>query len=100
MAAISSIIMGVAALAAASYMRDNQPNMAPPAQPQAAASGASNSPLADQAKADAESASKGMQEKSATRRRLKAASLLATSGQGDLTAPVTGSPSAKPTLGA
>lgn len=61
------------------------------------------SPLADQAKIDADAASKAAQAKTDRKRRVRASSLLATGGAGDTTAPVTGQPSAiaaKPTLGA
>lgn len=58
------------------------------------------SPLADQAKIEADASAKGGQEKVARRRRLRASSLLATGGAGDVSSPVTGDVSAKPTLGA
>jgi hypothetical protein len=59
-----------------------------------------DSPIADQAKVDADAAAKGSQDKLARRRRLRASSLLATGGAGDMSSPVTGTPTAKPTLGA
>lgn len=62
-----------------------------------------SSPIADQAKIDADAAAKAAQEKTQLRRRLRASSLLATGGQGDALAPLTGQPSAiagKTTLGA
>ncbi len=61
-----------------------------------------SSPVADQAKADAEAAGKSAQAKTQRRRMARASSLLATGGEGDLSSPVTGLPSAqsKPTLGA
>lgn len=60
------------------------------------------SPIADQAKADAEAAGKAAQAKTQRKRMARASSLLATGGGGDLSSPVTGLPSAqsKPTLGA
>jgi hypothetical protein len=58
------------------------------------------SPVADQAKIDAEASVKANQDSTLRKRRIRASSLLATGGQGDTTAPVTGSVSAKPTLGA
>jgi len=59
------------------------------------------SPLADQAKADAEAASKAAQATTARRRRVRASSLLATGGEGDTSAPLTAQPyaAAKQTLG-
>lgn len=57
------------------------------------------SPLADQAKIDAEAAGKAAQAKSARRARIRASSLLATSGAGDTTQPVTGQPIAKDLTG-
>lgn len=60
------------------------------------------SPAADAAKAAADAEAKASADKLDTRRRRKALSLLATGGQGDTSAPVTGMPSAsagKPTLG-
>lgn len=60
-------------------------------------------PEADAAKAAADATAKAGMDKLETKRRRKAASLLATGGQGDTTAPATGMPSAaasKPTLGA
>lgn len=57
------------------------------------------SPLADQAKAEADAAAKAAQATTARRRRVRASSLLATGGEGDLSAPVTAQPAAKQTLG-
>lgn len=57
------------------------------------------SPLADQAKADAEASSKAAQATTARRRRVRASSLLATGGEGDTSAPLTAQPAAKQTLG-
>lgn len=57
------------------------------------------SPIADQAKADAEAASKAAQATTARRRRVRASSLLATGGEGDVSAPLTAQPAAKQTLG-
>lgn len=59
------------------------------------------SPIADQAKVDADAAGKSAQAKTARKRAARASSLLATGGSGDLSNPVTGLPSAqsKPTLG-
>lgn len=61
-----------------------------------------SSPIADQAKADADAAGKSAQAKTARKRAARASSLLATGGSGDPSNPVTGLPSAqsKPTLGA
>lgn len=58
------------------------------------------SPIADQAKIDAEAAAKASQEKLQRRRRLRASSLLATGGAGDTAVTASGTPAAKPTLGA
>lgn len=59
-------------------------------------------PKADQASADAEAAGVAAQDRTRRRRSVRASSLLATGGQGDLSNPVTGTPMAagKPTLGA
>lgn len=58
------------------------------------------SPIADQAQIDADATAKAGQERTVRRRRLRASSLLATGGQGDTEAPVTGQATAKPSLGA
>lgn len=61
-----------------------------------------SSPLADQAKIDAEAAAKAAQARTDRKRRVRASSLLATSGAGDTSDVVTGQPSAvsgKSTLG-
>ena len=58
------------------------------------------SPVADQAKIETDAAAKAGQDRTVRRRRLRASSLLATGGQGDTATPVTGSATAKPTLGA
>jgi hypothetical protein len=59
-----------------------------------------DSPLADQAKIDADAAAKSQQQSTQRKRRIRASSLLASGGGGDLSNPVTGQPEAKPTLGA
>jgi hypothetical protein len=59
-----------------------------------------DSPLADQARIDADAAAKARQESTQRKRRIRASSLLASGGGGDLSNPVTGQPEAKPTLGA
>lgn len=58
------------------------------------------SPVADQAVINAKAVAKAGQDSTARKRRLRASSLLATGGQGDTMAPVTGAVAAKPTLGA
>lgn len=58
------------------------------------------SPIADQAKIDAEAAAKASQENLRRRRRMRASSLLATGGAGDTAVTTTETPAAKPTLGA
>ena len=60
------------------------------------------SPLADQAKIEADAQAKAAQARTDRKRRIRASSLLATGGAGDMTAPVTGQPTAigaKATLG-
>ena len=57
-------------------------------------------PVADQAAIDAQAAGTAAQERTARKRRIRANSLLATGGQGDTVAPITGQAAAKPTLGA
>lgn len=59
------------------------------------------SPRADQAAIDAEAAGAAARDRTRRRRSVRASSLLATGGQGDMTSPVTGSPAAagKQTLG-
>lgn len=52
------------------------------------------SPAADAAAADADARAKASTEKLESKRRKKASSLLATGGQGDLSAPATSMPSA------
>ena len=61
-----------------------------------------STPLADQAAADAKAAGDAAQDRTRRRRSMRASSLLATGGDGDLSNPVTGAPSVagKPTLGA
>lgn len=57
------------------------------------------SPKADQAAIDAAASASAAQDRTKRRRSVRASSLLATGGEGDLSSPVTGSPSAKATLG-
>lgn len=60
-----------------------------------------SSPIADQAKIDADARAKAGADSVQRRRRLRASSLLATgSGAGDTSSVVTGQATAKPTLGA
>jgi len=58
------------------------------------------SPKADDARIQAEAAAKAAGERSATKRRRKYQSLLATGGAGDTTAPAVSAPAGKATLGA
>lgn len=57
-------------------------------------------PVADQAAIDAKAAATSAQERAAQKRRIKASSLLATGGAGDLSQVGTTQAGAKPTLGA
>lgn len=58
------------------------------------------SPKKDQAEADAIAASTAAQDRTRRRRSMRASSLLATGGEGDLSSPVSGAPTAKASLGA
>lgn len=89
------MLLAAAGTAAASKIAINAMTPKPPAVTQ-------QSPLADQAKIDADAAAKAAQARTDRRRRQRGSSLMATMGGGDTTDPMTGQPTAiggKSTLG-